>query len=386
MNKLYIDYPRITFGDLLDYEYNSYWDERSESLYEETDSKLSRITNLGMILEQLLSGFDIRDAVDMGTGAGLVAIELARMDINTTAVDISEKMVAKGKELAAKYGVEVDFIQGDIQNPVFKNESFDLVICKDSLWNLKEPEKALRRWGDMLRPGGHMIIMDTNYYLHNTDPNYMERKEYMDFLNSVEGNETTEGLSDMDVFVFNEMAKELPLTKHFRPAWDIEILMKLGFTDLRIHSLDRSHYFVNDHGEVYDTPMSFVLEARKSGLNDSEVTMPHMMRDVSKFALRREVDKVSEVVIPIAKCLANRNCLKLFIALHSSDLSVKHASEILDISESLASKNLKMLKESGCVQSVRDGKETIYFLKDVSNSNKMIQDVILLLDNRDVRI
>lgn len=67
------------------------------------------------------------DIVDLGTGSGCIAITLKKMlDSNIDAVDISNKALEVAKQNALNNNVDINFINGDMLNPL--NKKYDLII------------------------------------------------------------------------------------------------------------------------------------------------------------------------------------------------------------------------------------------------------------------
>ena len=67
------------------------------------------------------------DIVDIGTGSGCIAITLKKnLDCNVDAVDISAKALEVAKENAKSLNVDINFIEGDLLNPL--NKKYDVII------------------------------------------------------------------------------------------------------------------------------------------------------------------------------------------------------------------------------------------------------------------
>jgi ArsR family transcriptional regulator len=77
------------------------------------------------------------------------------------AVDNSEKIVAFGAAKAKKNNLKnLEFRQGDLQNPPIEPESVDLVILSQALHHAEEPAKAIRSVHRILKAGGQIMILD----------------------------------------------------------------------------------------------------------------------------------------------------------------------------------------------------------------------------------
>jgi ArsR family transcriptional regulator len=98
---------------------------------------------------------------DLGSGEGLLSELLARRCKKVIAVDNSEKMVAFGAKKARKNGLKnLEFRQGDLQAPPIDPGSVDLVILSQALHHAEEPGEAIAGAAKILRPGGHIMILD----------------------------------------------------------------------------------------------------------------------------------------------------------------------------------------------------------------------------------
>ncbi len=105
---------------------------------------------------------------DLGSGEGLLSELLARKAKKVIAVDNSEKMVTFGANKAKKNGLKnLEFRLGDLENPPIEPQSIDLVILSQALHHAAEPARAILSAHRLLRPGGHVWILDL--LKHNFD-------------------------------------------------------------------------------------------------------------------------------------------------------------------------------------------------------------------------
>jgi ArsR family transcriptional regulator len=105
---------------------------------------------------------------DLGAGEGLLSELLARRCEKVIAVDNSEKIVAFGAAKAKKNGLKnLEFRQGDLQNPPVEAGSVDLVILSQALHHAENPAVALVSAAKLLKPGGQVLILDL--LKHNFD-------------------------------------------------------------------------------------------------------------------------------------------------------------------------------------------------------------------------
>jgi len=137
-----------------------YWDWRSLTYPWDTDKCEGLVEKWEALLAHLLSGPVGRRALDTGTGPGEFAVYLARLGFRVTGIDISEKMLYKARENADRFDLNIDFRQQDAENLLFDDSTFDVVVARNLLWTLPDPEKALGEWRRVLKPDGAIIVSD----------------------------------------------------------------------------------------------------------------------------------------------------------------------------------------------------------------------------------
>lgn len=98
--------------------------------------------------------------LDYGCGTGTASLEMAVALKEIHAIDISANMVALAKEKLAASSIEnVSFHQTGIFDPQFKKETFDRVLAFNVLHTVPNPEKALDRIHELLKPTGKLICV-----------------------------------------------------------------------------------------------------------------------------------------------------------------------------------------------------------------------------------
>lgn len=100
------------------------------------------------------------DVLDLATGTGFVALILARLGHRVTATDLSAEMLAEARRTAGERNLQIRFQLGDAVEPSFGSESFDVVTCRHLLWTLREPDRAIANWHELLRAGGLVLAID----------------------------------------------------------------------------------------------------------------------------------------------------------------------------------------------------------------------------------
>jgi len=110
--------------------------------------------------------------LDIGTGSGLLAIEIARAKgcrFDIVAVDISENMIRKARANAGRCGVadRIDFIVTTAAALPFADSSFDIVISYASLHHWLEPVAVFNEVARVTGETGFAVIRDNKRVYQN---------------------------------------------------------------------------------------------------------------------------------------------------------------------------------------------------------------------------
>jgi ubiquinone/menaquinone biosynthesis C-methylase UbiE len=141
----------------------AFWDSAADSFDSAADHGLVlprvRAAWAGRLREWLPGGGDDgSDVLDVGCGTGSVALLLAEQGHRVTGVDLAPRMVERARRKLTGRAAEV--VVGDAARPPVGDRRFDVVLCRHLLWTLPDPVGALRRWTRLLRPGGHLVLIE----------------------------------------------------------------------------------------------------------------------------------------------------------------------------------------------------------------------------------
>ena len=94
---------------------------------------------------------------DVGCGTGRHALRLAAAGARVTAVDFSERMLAKAR---AKPGANaVRFLRHDLAEPLpFEDDTFERVLCGLVLEHIASPANLFGEFGRICRPEGFVLV------------------------------------------------------------------------------------------------------------------------------------------------------------------------------------------------------------------------------------
>ena len=197
-----------------------YWNSRAEGYTLSNREELEdehRIFLWEQQIRRALNGRICRHVLDVGCGPGFFSVLLARLGYEVTAVDYTENMLAEARKNATHYGVDIDFRRMDAQKLDFEDGIFDLVISRNVLWNLEQPEQAYREWLRVLKPNGTVMNFDGNFYYYVTDAEYGDRTRWE--------HKHMQGINANSI---DRIGEHLPMARRLRPEWDVQELQKLG--------------------------------------------------------------------------------------------------------------------------------------------------------------
>jgi len=100
---------------------------------------------------------------DLGCGTGTLSLLLADEGHAVDGVDFSPAMVTRARA-KAEGRRDVRFVVGDAAAPALDRAAYDVVLCRHVLWALPDPAAALRRWVDLLAPGGRLVLVEGRWF------------------------------------------------------------------------------------------------------------------------------------------------------------------------------------------------------------------------------
>jgi ubiquinone/menaquinone biosynthesis C-methylase UbiE len=146
-NKGFWDY----YAGLYDFEINRFSGKAYSVMYR-------------LMAEALTSDMDI---LEVATGTGLIAVNIAAHVSHIEAIDFSPKMIEKAKKKKASGNIR--FSVGDATELAFEDNSFDAVIISNALHIMPEPAKILFNISRVLKSNGLLIAPTYSHgHLHES--------------------------------------------------------------------------------------------------------------------------------------------------------------------------------------------------------------------------
>ncbi|HEX8219442.1 MAG TPA: class I SAM-dependent methyltransferase [Chloroflexia bacterium] len=99
-------------------------------------------------------------ALDVATGTGRIAQELAGRGMRVVGVDLTVEMMLQGRRDGVGDGEPVYFAGGDALNLPFPDDTFDCVTTGFAMRNVVDIEGAFREMRRVLKPGGRLVCLE----------------------------------------------------------------------------------------------------------------------------------------------------------------------------------------------------------------------------------
>ncbi|MDD3368779.1 MAG: class I SAM-dependent methyltransferase [Lachnospiraceae bacterium] len=232
----------------------NYWNTRAEGYSLDVKEELLGESGKDWLsfIKEIAPKEKFSKVLDIGCGPGFFVTLLGRAGYEVTGVDYTENMLIEARRNTTEHGVEARLLRMDVQELDFTDECFDLLVTRNVTWNLEHPMEAYKEWLRVLKPGGILINADGNHYLHYTDETYAKSA-------SESEHKHMEGI---DVSVIDNLARELPLSREHRPAWDQAVLESLGATDFVVRK-EVTEQVAGRNGETRDITRNFIFTVGK---------------------------------------------------------------------------------------------------------------------------
>jgi ArsR family transcriptional regulator len=104
---------------------------------------------------------------DIGTGTGVLALELARLGLRVVAIDSSPRMLDAARAKAEREGLaSIELRLGDAGALPLADGEVDAAVAHMVMQYLASPAEALREMARAVRPGGPVVVVDFLHHQH----------------------------------------------------------------------------------------------------------------------------------------------------------------------------------------------------------------------------
>ena len=117
-------------------------------------------TRCTQAIAKILRDKEIETVLDLGSGAGILTIHLAKNGFQTSGVDIDKEALHQARRNAEREGVKTEFLVGDGSSLKWADNSFDAITSLNLLHETKDPQTVLAESYRVLKPGGTLVMAD----------------------------------------------------------------------------------------------------------------------------------------------------------------------------------------------------------------------------------
>ncbi|WP_455167227.1 class I SAM-dependent methyltransferase [Streptococcus sp.] len=200
--------------------------------------------------------------LDLGCGPGYLSFSLGAIFQNSEiySLDINQEMLNIAKQNYPLYSESMDinlsFIQGDVHNLAFTDNTFDLVVSYSCLHHWKDIHNAIREIIRVLNKDGLAVIIDTN------PPEDFMYSEMVSFLN----NESYSYFIDK---AWRESLSKEILSDIMNDIQDSSIVYSIGDYEIEVENLIFSEEYFSDKWNKFSEktisacPKSWIIKINK---------------------------------------------------------------------------------------------------------------------------
>lgn len=203
-------------------EISAYWDKQSAIWSAEKQTAWTQpvTAEWGGYFREMLPQLTGNKVLELGTASGYFANILAMAGYEVTAADISANMIAEARTVTAALNLQVDYRVMDAQELIFPEQQFDLVFTRLMTWTIPDINTFYSECFKVLKPGGLLLNFDGDFGACQF---------------SQEGHENYPA----DIMEqANRIKSQLDISKHQRPARDLEVLREVGFVQVSADRLE----------------------------------------------------------------------------------------------------------------------------------------------------
>ncbi len=176
-------------------------------------------------LKILINSLNLKDnytGLDIATGTGFTAIELAKHIKRVIAIDITDNMINEAKKLANQNSLDnIGFINENAEHMEFNDSYFDVITCRRAAHHFHDKNKVMKESCRVLKNNGLFGIDDMTTYNRSIDTlndlekirdrSHVEMLSKSGWINIFENN-------NFDVVQLYSFNKVIPFSEWLRPV------------------------------------------------------------------------------------------------------------------------------------------------------------------------
>lgn len=180
-----------------------------------------------MILEKIITDLKHKKILDLGCGMGGLLIAFKKEGFDAVGLDLNLDYCEITRLRGKRYDLDIEVTNSKAENMPFQNDSFDLIVCKDVIEHVQNPEQVLNECKRILKKNGQIFTSVINRFSY-IDPHYHLR--FLNWLPKIMGSFIAEKISKKDVKNFKDNQKLCNM--HYFTIRGFETMVKkIGFSN-----------------------------------------------------------------------------------------------------------------------------------------------------------
>ncbi|WP_436854274.1 class I SAM-dependent methyltransferase [Staphylococcus caeli] len=231
----------------------NYWDKRAGTFSENKQAELESAHAQKWIneIQHIVPAIKGKRILDIGTGAGFLAILCRQQGAAVTGIDLSTDMIIAAQSNSKKFKQDVNFQVMDAEHLDFKDDTFDVVIARNVTWLLPNTRAAYQEWLRVLKSGGKLINIDADY-----------GKDSFESYQTISSNHAHNTLGQEMLSESETIKQSLAINHLPRPQTDIDILSALGYQHLHLDTSIHQRIY-NEEDAFYNPTPIFLISVTK---------------------------------------------------------------------------------------------------------------------------
>lgn len=137
----------------------SYFDKEFSNIHEYQLAQW-QISYIDRIKKSLLTkDFKKKTLLDIATGRGYVAIEMAKLGMRVIACDLSSQAIQNLRKYKKKFSLKnLQLLECPAEEIPLANKSVDFIVANSILEHIPDEKRAIDQWKRLLKPDGKMFI------------------------------------------------------------------------------------------------------------------------------------------------------------------------------------------------------------------------------------
>lgn len=169
-------------------------------------------------------------ALDVGCGTGSETRALAAAAGTALGVEPDAELRAVAVDRAAEAESRAVFVVGDAAALPVRNDGVDIVWCERVFQHLAEPARAAAEFARVLRPGGRVALLDTDWattIVHPGDPRVVAELMVMPAAQPFAGRQLTGWLTAVGLEV-DDLGSQALIRPHDEVPWGLVRMLAAG--------------------------------------------------------------------------------------------------------------------------------------------------------------